>query len=246
MILATVLLGNFQSAFAVEIKNNETWKEKPKAVFSEPEKNFKTALKFILERFVDKNLSEEELYRLATGGMLAALNPGDENWNKLLPPNETEDMQISMTGKLSGIGATLKTMDESLVHIVQNVLPDSAALKAGIKKDDILISVDGQKVKGKKLREVVGMIRGKEGTSVSVKVLREDKFVTFNVKRETVALPIFTSKLIDQSTGFLTIGAFTSDAAIEVSKKLKNFEGKNLKKLIIDSNTLIEKKEFTK
>src|SRR5580700_10916201 len=73
----------------------EEWKGKPQETFSDPETNFKLVLKKLHESYIDREVSEAELYRAATAGMLAALNPGKgEEWNALLSPPMLEDFMI--------------------------------------------------------------------------------------------------------------------------------------------------------
>ena len=83
------------------------WKAN-KESFKKPEESFRKTLQTLKGKYADKGVTEEQLYRAATEGMLTALNKGKENWNTRFTPREVQDMTIATTGKLVGIGATLE------------------------------------------------------------------------------------------------------------------------------------------
>lgn len=206
--------------------------------FTDPEANFKLVFKKIRESYVDKNVSDEELYRAATAGMLATLNSGKEgeNWNALFSPTMLREFMIEKTGKLTGIGAILEFDSKTGYARVLNVIPNSAALKAGLEKDDQILSVNSKRFKDKTLAEMTYTIRGPAGESVHLRVLRGDQVMSFNIKRNVVTLPEVDAKEIDSQIGLLTIGYFKEGTASVVEQKLKELGAnvKNLKKLIID------------
>lgn len=212
------------------------WRNPKEDVFSSGEANFKLVLKKLTENYLDKTVTEDELYRAATAGMLAALNSGKEHedFNALLSPRMLQDFIIEKSGKLTGIGATLEFDDKLGLIRVLDVLPNSPALKAGLKKDDIFLSVNGQKIKGKKLPEVVALVRGPAGQNVHLKVLRDDHLINFDVARDQVSLRAFQAKQLNPSTAYLMLGFFTSDTSEKVADALKEFKQKDIKKLIID------------
>lgn len=214
----------------------EDWKGKPKEAFSDPESNFKLVFKKLRDGYVDRDVTEEDLYRAATAGMLAALNSGKENesWNALLSPSMLEDFMIEKTGKLNGIGATLEFEEKTGYARVLMVIPNSAALKAGMKKDDVVLSVNGAKYKGKGLREMVREIRGPAGETVHLKVLRDDRVLSLNITRDKVILPTFGAKMVNSSTALLSIGFFSNETSSMVEEKLREFDRKSITKLILD------------
>jgi len=212
------------------------WKKSKEDVFSSGETNFKLVLKKLMTSYLDKSVTEDELYRAATAGMLAALNSGKEHedFNVLLSPRMLQDFMIEKSGKLTGIGATLALDDKlGLVHVI-DVLPNSPALKAGLTKDDIFLSVNGEKMKGKNLAEVVALVRGPAGQTVHLKVLRDDQIIKFAVARDQVSLRAFEAKQLNPSTAYLMLGFFTSETSERVEAALKEFNQKGLRKLILD------------
>jgi carboxyl-terminal processing protease len=202
--------------------------------FSDAEANFKLVMEKLLNKYIDKNISKENLYRAATAGMLSSLNSGEETWNKLLTPRDLREMEIDLSGKVTGIGVTVKFDDHNGYGIVLNTIPGSPAEKAGLKTDDQILTANGKKFKGKKLVDLCDAIRGETGQSVELRVLREDKILTLSVKRESVPVVPVEFEKVDKSTALLAIGFFNQQTPKLVEAKLKEVNQSGIKNLIVD------------
>jgi carboxyl-terminal processing protease len=232
ILFLTLTVGMSSISLAAQFEGSiPEWKSN-KESFKKPEESFNRAVQILRQKYVDKNLSDEDLYRAATEGMLAALNEGKENWNTLLTPRNAQDTNIEIAGELVGIGATLDFDPPSGNALVRGVIDGSAAEKAGIRKHDLILSVDGKRYKD--LPTMVQNIRGKAGEVVNLKILREDKILDFKVKRATIKIPIVISGLINPQTGYLRLDAFTNESAVDTKAVLNSFKDKKLTKLIID------------
>jgi carboxyl-terminal processing protease len=232
LLIGLVSLPSHAATFEGKVAD---WKDKNEK-FGDPEKNFKLVLNTLRANYVDQNVSEADLYRAATEGMLAALNSGqeNENWNVLLSPRMLEDFKIEKTGRLTGIGTTLEFDPKTGYAKVLVVFPHSAAAKAGLRKDDQILSVNGERYKGKGLPEMVSAIRGPAGQSVHLKALREDQILNLSIKRDAVLIPEVETGKIDPGSGFMYIGFFREGTAELVEKKLKLLNDPKLKKLVLD------------
>jgi len=233
-IMGIILMSFFlvQVSFAAEFEGAISEWNKNNESFKKSEETFKKVLETLKTHYVDKGVTEEDLYRAATEGMLAALNNGKNNWNTLLSPRDMEDLQIEMTGKLAGIGATLEFDKNTGYARVRNVLAGSAALKAGIQVNDLILSVNGKHYK--ELKDMVADIRGKTGEKVRLKILRQESILDMNVTRSQVSIPFAESAMLNDHTGYLKIESFTNPTLKEVVEQMSLFKGKKLSKLIID------------
>lgn len=206
----------------------------PRGDFTQAEENFNLVMQKLLQKHYDAKLSKDELYRAATQGMLDSLNSANESWNKLLSPEEFQEMQVEFSGKVSGIGVTLK-FDEQTGHAqVLEVLRNGAGEKAGLKINDIVLTVDGEKFKGKTFQDMVQAVRGETGKTVSLKVLREDKVIGFNITRSLVNWTPVNFEKFDENVALLNIGFFNQDTASRVESFLKQINQQQIKKLIVD------------
>lgn len=202
--------------------------------FSSAEENFKIAMDKILQQYVDKGIAKEDLYRAATAGMLKSLNSGENSWNTLLTPYDLKEIQSDLSGQVTGIGIELKFDNTTGYAQIVGVIPNSPSEKSGIKRDDQILSVNGERYKGKQFRDIVSAIRGKIGESVSLKILRDDKILSLKVKREVIPwTPVELSK-VDDTTQLLTIGYFTKDTPKLVEDRMGGINAGSVKNLVID------------
>ena len=232
LIVFTLLFSSLSQA--VMLEKYSDWKDRPQEKFTDAEASFNLAMNKLMQEYVDKGISKEDLYRAATAGMLEALNSGEHSWNTLLTPRELKEIQGDLSGKVSGIGVDIKFDKTTGYTQILSIIPDSPSAKAGLKRDDQILSVDGNRYKGKEFHDVVAAIRGKIGETVALKVLRDDKIISINVKREVIAWTPVELFKIDSSTQLLTIGYFTDKTPSLVEEKMSVINGSGVRNLIID------------
>jgi len=142
-----------------------------------------------------------------------------------------------LSGHLQGIGAEL-SLREGEVMVV-NTIKGSPAEKAGLTPKDIIVTVDGKSLQGLTLNEIVSIIRGKKGTTVTLSVIHgsENQARTFKIVRDDIRVPSTeyeVKKTATGSVGILTINQFGADTIAEVQAILKEIDPKALKGLVID------------
>jgi len=113
----------------------------------------------------------EELLQSAIAGSLEAL--GDD-YTRYVSPDVAERTREDMNGAVEGIGAMVRENDEGLFEIVRPIDGQPADL-AGLKAGDVVIEVDGQSALEMSFDEVILLVRGPAGTSVTLTVMREDE-----------------------------------------------------------------------
>jgi carboxyl-terminal processing protease len=103
----------------------------------------------------------------AIAGMVDAL--GDTGHTRFMTPEARQQEHDFSQGAFEGIGAEVEMADGHVVIVAP--LDGSPAQKAGLKHGDTILRVDGQDVSGLSLSQVVGMILGPAGTSVTLTIL---------------------------------------------------------------------------
>jgi carboxyl-terminal processing protease len=113
---------------------------------------------------------------------------GDTGHTRFLTPADVAASHQSLSGSITGIGARMSQVNADFV--VQSVVPDSPAQKAGLRAGDVIVSVDGDSVAGKTLDQVVSSIRGNAGTTVKLEVVRQSAapFV-LSIVRAQISVP---------------------------------------------------------
>lgn len=138
-------------------------------------------------KYVDKEkLDKNKMFYGAIKGVVAAL---EDPYTFFLTPEENKQSKESLGGRFEGIGAQLGTKEGMVVVIAP--LPNSPALKAGVKAGDAIIEVDGVSIKGEPITQVVSKIRGTAGTTVTLKISREGKTLNISIIRDKIQVNIF-------------------------------------------------------
>jgi carboxyl-terminal processing protease len=188
----------------------------------------------LLSEYVDDKLDAGALDLAAVQGMLTELNGGKvDGPNTLLDPRSGDELKRDLQGELVGIGTMIDYDETTGVARVDGLLPGSGAQAAGIERGDRILSVAGVGVQGRPLREVVNSIRGKEGTSVKLSLLRGASTVEKTVVRKRLTL---TS--VEHSTagdlGLLIIRMFNERTPGELEAALRAMSAAGAKRLLID------------
>ena len=193
--------------------------------------SFMHLLEFAREHYVDADeATYKKLFQGAMKGMLNHLDP----FSNYDAPKDFSLMMDGSRGSFGGIGATLGK-NEKGETVLMKVMPGRPADKAGLKKDDVILSVDGFGFQGKPLDECVGKIRGKVGTSAILKIRRgNDPDREFVVRREVIKTPSVTNPgILQDKIGYVKIKQFTNTTAKELDEFLGKY-GKRMDRLIID------------
>ncbi|MEM7315423.1 MAG: S41 family peptidase, partial [Planctomycetota bacterium] len=102
-------------------------------------------------------------------GMLAIV-PGQSN---IIPAEQARVNDQLAANRYVGIGIALG-MDEQHRPWIMNLL-DGPGLKAGVKKNDLILKIDGEPTDGKDIQQIVKELRGEEGSPVVLELQQEDE-----------------------------------------------------------------------
>ncbi|MBA2650689.1 MAG: S41 family peptidase [Tatlockia sp.] len=186
-----------------------------------------------IKKYYVKPVDDKELFDNAIRGMLSGLDPH----STYLDEDAFKELQTSTSGEFGGLGIEV-TMEEGVVKVV-TPLVDTPAFKAGIKSGDYIIKLGTRSVQGITLKEAVELMRGKEGSTIDLTILRkgQSKPLTFSLIREKIMIKSVKSKLFDNGYGYVRITQFQALTGQDMEKaiaQLKQQSGGNLKGLILD------------
>lgn len=186
--------------------------------------------------FIEKNAikkkTREELITAAIEGMLSSL---DDKYAEYFPKDEYSKIMDSYSGTTSGIGIVVTVNDKKQV-IVVNTIEDTSAFEEGLKAGDIITGVNGISVDGLALEKVVSMIKGEEGTTVQITVLRpsENKNIDFMVERRRFYVPNFYASMLEENIVYIQYADFQDQGAQKLEEKLKTIVNEQTKGIILD------------
>jgi carboxyl-terminal processing protease len=178
-------------------------------------------------------VDDHQLLQAAVRGMVSSLDP----YSAYLDGDAYDEVKISSSGQYSGVGIEVSMEDEEVVVVAP--FEGSPAAAAGIRSGDVIASIDGIPVNTTTLADTIGRMRGQEGTSVKIGILREGSSepLQFTLKRSRVELHSVKSELLEPGIGYLRISQFSETTGDDVDTALKNLRKRNgspLKGLVLD------------
>lgn len=160
----------------------------------------------------------------------------DDKYAAYYTKDEYKDISEKTKGEFCGIGAYISQGKNDNSLKVAGVVKGGPAEKAGIKKGDIIVEVDGENIQGKDSSYAISKMKGKKGTNVSISVMRKGnkKPITFNIKREVIHDNTVSCKMLDNNIGYISVSAFETVTKKQFKSAVDCLEKKNEKGLIID------------
>jgi carboxyl-terminal processing protease len=178
-------------------------------------------------------VDDHQLLQAAIRGMVASLDP----YSAYLDGDEYDEVKINSSGRYSGVGIDLSIEDEQVVVIAP--FDGSPAAQAGIRSGDVIVTIDGVPVNTSTLADTIGRMRGAEGTSVKIGIMREGnpEPMLFTLKRSRVDLHSVRGELLEPGYPYVRISQFsetTGDDLNSTLKDLRKHNGAPLKGLVLD------------
>ena len=190
------------------------------------------------EKLIKKPLRDREETYTAIEEMLASL---DDPFTRLLRPEQYRSLQVNTSGELSGVGLQINVNPETKLIEVISPLAGSPAEAAGIEPTDIILEIDGVDTKTITLDEAAAKMRGKIGTTVSIRVQsgRDETAETRNVDivRDRISLnPVYTAldTNTDKKIGYVRLNQFSANAAKEIAHGVSKLEQQGAEAYILD------------
>ena len=194
---------------------------------------FGSVYKEISLNYVD-DIDPEKFMREGIKGMLNSLDP----YTIFVDENKKEDIELITNGKYGGVGISIGIRGDNVT--VVEVLDGYSAQRQGIRIGDILLEAGGIKITPANMEDISSLVKGKPGTEVELKVLRNgDKdTLIFNLIREEVIVKnlIYYGFYPERSNNvYMKLTSFSRSASDEVKKALKELKAeKEIKSLILD------------
>ncbi len=191
----------------------------------------------IIEELQGRYYKAVDVNKLSTAGVNGTLKSLNDPWTVYLDPKETQAFSETESGQYYGIGASLNKTAKGLT--VTQVFPGSPAQKAGLKPGDTITSVNGRPIAALSSDVSVPLIKGKEGTQVTLGILPGGKAPQkqITVTRQRIEIPETSSRMIpDKGTkvGYVQLYQFGGYAARDVTQNVTALAAKGAQWFILD------------
>lgn len=182
--------------------------------------------------YVD-TLNADEVVGTAINSMLRSLDP----YTIYYPEDQVKNLRTMITGRYVGIGAVIRYNQKLKRVVIDEPYAGNPAAEVGLKKGDIILSIDDSTMVGKDVSYVSSHLRGDPGTTFVLKIKRPStgKVMNFTIKRRSVELPsIPFYGLNGDGIGYLNLSSFTEGCAKDVRRALVEMKQKGMKGFVLD------------
>ena len=184
--------------------------------------------KLIQERFIgeaDQQLMED----VAAEAMVAALG---DRWSHYIPASSYASYQERSENAFVGVGITISQAEQGFQ--IMEVEENGPAKEAGVQAGDLLVQVDGQDVARMDANQVKELVRGEEGSTVTLGLLRQEEALSLPVERRRIQVQVATGTMLEGQVGLVTIENFDDRCAQETIAAVDALMEQGAKALIFD------------
>jgi len=177
------------------------------------------------------NLNNQDLVYGAISGLLGALK---DPYSVFMPPSDATKFNQDISGEFSGIGARIDVKDGQLLIVAP--LKDSPAEKAGLRAMDAILKIDDKDTAGIIVDDAVKLIRGANGTIVTLTILRTGwaKPKDISITRSVIQVPTIDAKTFDGNIAYIHLYNFYEQAPIIFYQTAMKLAAQDTKGVILD------------
>ena len=182
--------------------------------------------------YVD-TLNAKEVVGNAINGMLRSLDPYTVYYSE----DKTNELRTMLTGKYAGIGSIIRWNSQISNSVIEEPYEGMPAAEAGLRKGDVILSIDGESMKGKDNAYVSEHLRGDAGTTFELKIRRPStgKEMRFKITRRSIQMPAVPYYGVQQGgIGYIKLNEFTENSANIVRNAFIDMRHQQIKGLILD------------
>jgi len=186
----------------------------------------------IVERNYVEPVKVNKLVHGAINGMLETLDPH----SAFMSPEMFKEMQVETKGSFGGVGFEITIRDKVLTVVAP--IEDTPASRAGIQSGDQILRIDGKSTKDMNLMDAVKLLRGPQGTQVSITIMRSGFTEPKDISMVRAVIPIRSvrSRMLEEGYGYIKITQFIEKTHADMKAALDRLESKEgtLRGLVLD------------
>lgn len=167
----------------------------------------------------------------AINGLLEQLDPHSSYYDT----QRYQTMKEDQKGAFYGVGIIVGYQEESLV--VVSPMDGAPAARAGMRAGDQIIAIDAEDTTDMDLYDAIRLLRGSEGSKVTITVRREDVAEPLNFEIFRAEIPsanVRTSFMLEDKTGYVALKDFGETATQEITEAVLQLQKQGLQRLILD------------
>ena len=190
-----------------------------------------TTLRYLINNCYIGQVDPQALEDGAAYGMVDAL---PDRWSYYIPASAMQENTERLENAYVGVGITIVERSDGKGFDIVKVEPTGGALEAGILPGDILVAVEGQRMADTGVEGTRELVRGEEGSQVTMTVERDGQELDFTVTRKQLLVQVATGQLLAQNVGYITITNFNERCAEETIARIEELVEQGATSLIFD------------
>ncbi|MEM7532984.1 MAG: S41 family peptidase [Chloroflexota bacterium] len=172
------------------------------------------------------------------GAIRGVLNQLEDPNTSFMTPEEAEFFSTNIQGSFEGIGARVAWDDLADAVRITEPFENQPAWTAGLRRDDLILAVDGESLAGSNITDAVMLIRGEKGSTVVLTIFREGEDGPFDVEvvRDRIEIPTIATETLgdNQEIGYVRLNSFNENAGTLVKEAIEEAVDSGSKALIFD------------
>lgn len=224
-LIVTLMLLAAMPAVAQTDKDHDFKVAKNLQVFSEIYKD--------LDLMYVDTLDADEVIGYGIDAMLRSLDPYTEYY----PEDKVKNLKQMLTGKYAGIGSLIRYNQQLGRVVVDEPYENMPAARAGLRKGDVILSIDDTTMTDKDVSFVSSHLRGEAGTSFILKVKRPSTGKTMKMKltRQAIQMPFLPYYgMYGDGIGYLNLNSFTDQCSRDVRRAFIDLKRQGARALVLD------------
>jgi carboxyl-terminal processing protease len=177
--------------------------------------------------------TKEQAYK----GVREMLKKLGDPYTRFMNPKEFSELSSDISGVLVGVGMQLTQDPATKKLVVVAPIDDTPASRAGILSKDTIVKINGKSTKGLDVNKAVELIRGEEGTFVTISVQRGTEIVDHKLKRQKIDVHSVKAEYRKDDlggVGYIRLNQFSANATKEMKEAIQQMEAKNVNGYVLD------------
>lgn len=181
----------------------------------------------------------EQIQDASVNGMVRRLREQyDDRFSHYFTPEQNQQLSEALEGSFSGVGMTVGQNDRKGLE-VGYVFRGSPAAEAGFEPGDVIVTVDGDSIRGEEVNLIVARIKGPEGTDVTLGVRKggEGKVEDFTLTRAEIRVPITANRIREvdgRKLGYVQLTTFSTGAGRALRRAVERVIDKGAEGIVLD------------
>lgn len=184
----------------------------------------------IKNRFIE----EADMEKAEDAAATAMIDSLGDRWSYYLSAADYATHKEQVENAYVGIGITISPEESGQGFLILAVQKGSGAEAAGLLAGDIITGAEGQGVRGMTTAQLRDIIRGKEGTSVSLEITRDSEVLRVQVARMQILTEVVRYEMLENNIGLIAISNFDARCADETIAAIEALREQGAQALIFD------------